>query len=123
DHNLTLSTAQYYEGSALPDASKQIGGSQDNGSHQRNASNAWPLIFGGDGAGNISSTANNLGVSSQNQNVARSTNGGASFVSVRGNYGGNAPFIGKMKECPAAAGTVILNGSRVNKTTNFFFGP
>jgi hypothetical protein len=122
-HNATLATAQYYEGSVQPDGSKIIGGSQDNGTHQRTASNAWPLIFGGDGAGNISSSANNIGVSSQNQGVARSTNGGASFVGVRGNYGGTAPFIGKMRECPAAPGTVILNGSRVNIATNFYLGP
>ena len=29
-------------------------------------------------------------------------------------YGGVAPFIGKMRECGAAPGTVMLNGSRVN---------
>ncbi len=121
-HNATLATVQYYEGSSQPDASKLIGGSQDNGTHQRSASNAWPLIFGGDGAGNISSSASNIGVSSQNQGVARSINGGASFVGVRGNYGGTAPFIGKMRECPSGPGTVILNGSRVNKTTDFYGG-
>ncbi len=122
-HNATLGTVQYYEGSLQPDASKMIGGSQDNGTHLRTSSNAWPLIFGGDGAGNISSSANNIGVSAQNHGVARSLNGGASFTSVRGNYGGTAPFIGKMRECPSAPGTVILNGSRVNKTTDFYGGP
>ena len=122
-HNATLITVQYYEGSALPDASKLIGGSQDNGTHQRSASNAWPLIFGGDGAGNLSSSALNIAVSSQNQNVVRSTNGGTSFTGVRGNYGGVAPFIGKMRECPAAPGTVVLNGSRVNRTTDYYGGP
>lgn len=122
-HNATLSTVQYYEGSVQPDGSKMIGGSQDNGTHQRTASNAWPLIYGGLGAGNISSSANNIGVSAQNQNVVRSTNGGTSFTNVRGNYGGTAPFIGKMRECPSAPGTVILNGSRVNITTNFYGDP
>ena len=125
-HNATLATAQYYEGSVQPDASKLVGGSQDNGSHQRSgASNAWPQVFGGDGAGSISSSANNVGASSQSQGVARSTTGGAVFtyVGVKGNYGGFPPFIGKMRECPAAPGTVILNGTRVNKTTNFFGGP
>ena len=122
-HNTTLATVQYYEGSLQPDASKMIGGSQDNGSHQRTASNAWPLIFGGDGAGNLSSSANNIAVSSQNQGLARSTNGGLNFTGVRGNYGGVAPFIGKMRECPSAPGTVIVNGSRVNRTTDFYGGP
>ncbi len=122
-HNATLGTVQYYEGSATPDGSRLLGGSQDNGTHLRTATNIWPLVFGGDGAGNINSSATNIGVSSQNQNVARSTNGGASFVSVRGNYGGVAPFIGKMRECAAAPGTVILNGSRVNRTTDFYGGP
>jgi dockerin type I repeat protein len=42
---------------------------------------------------------------------------------VRGNYAGTAPFIGKMKECPASPGTVILNGTRVNRTTQYFTGP
>lgn len=121
-HNATLTTIQYYEGSAQPDASKLIGGSQDNGTHQRTASNAWPLIFGGDGAGNLSTSATNIGVSSQNQGVARSLNGGTSFTSVRGNYAGSAPFIGKMRECAGATTTVILNGSRVNRTTDFYTG-
>ena len=122
-HNSTLATAQYYEGSVQADGSKMLGGSQDNGTHQRSASNAWPLVFGGDGAGNLSSSALNLAVSSQNQNVARTTTGGPPFVGVRGNYGGVAPFIGKMRECPSAPGTVILNGSRVNLTTNYYGGP
>ena len=122
-HNATIVTAQYYEGSVMSDGSYMLAGSQDNGTHRRTGSNAWPQVFGGDGAGNLSSSANNFAVSSQNQGVARTTNGGASFTSVRGNYGGVAPFIGKMRECPAAAGTVILNGSRVNRTTNFYGGP
>ena len=122
-HNTTLNTVQYYEGSVQSDGSKVIGGAQDNGTHQRSGSNAWPLIFGGDGAGNLSSSASNIAVSSQNQNVARSTDGGASFTGVRGNYGGTAPFIGKMRECSTAPGTVILNGSRVNLTANFYGGP
>ena len=121
-HNATLATAQYYEGSALPNGSRLLGGSQDNGTHQRIASNQWPLIFGGDGAGNIFTTLLNFGVSSQNQGVARTVDGGLSYTSVRGNYGGTAPFIGKMRECPSAPGTVILNGSRVNKTTDFYGG-
>jgi hypothetical protein len=121
-HNNTLGTIQFYEGSATPDGARLIGGTQDNGSQLRTASNAWPLIFGGDGAGNISSSATNIGVSSQNQGVARSLNGGATFTSVRGNYGGIAPFIGKMRECAASPGTVMLNGSRVNRTTNFYGG-
>ena len=124
-HNATLVTVQYYEGSVQADGSKLIGGSQDNGSHQRSGSNAWPLIFGGDGAGNLSTTALNVAVSSQNQNVARSTNGGTNFTGVRGNYGGAAPFIGKMRECFTSGGThhVILNGTRVNRTTAFYTGP
>lgn len=121
-HNATLATAQYYEGSVSSDASSMLGGSQDNGTHRRTGSNAWPLVFGGDGAGNLSSTATNFAVSSQNQGVARTTNGGASFTSVRGNYGGTAPFIGKMRECAAAPGTVALNGSRINITTAFYTG-
>ena len=122
-HNNTLATTQYYEGAVSADGSIMIGGSQDNGTHKRSGSNAWPLIFGGDGAGTAISTLSNLAVSSQNQNVARSTNGGASFTGVRGNYGGTAPFIGKVRECASAPGTVILNGSRVNRTTNYFGGP
>lgn len=122
-HNATLATAQYYEGSVQSDGSAMLAGSQDNGTHRRTASNAWPLVFGGDGAGNLSSTATNFAVSSQNQNVARTTNGGASFTNVRGNYGGVAPFIGKMRECASAPGTVILNGSRINRTTNYYGGP
>ena len=122
-HNATLGTAQYYEGSVSSDAGSILAGSQDNGTHRRTGSNAWPLIFGGDGAGNLSSTATNFAVSSQNQNVARTTNGGANFTLVRGDYSGTAPFIGKMRECPSSPGTVALNGSRINITTAFYTGP
>jgi len=121
-HNATLVTAQYYEGSVASDGSFMLAGSQDNGTHRRTGSNAWPLVFGGDGAGNLSSTATNFAVSSQNQNVARTVNGGATFASVRGNYGGTAPFIGKMRECPSSPGTVALNGSRINLTTAYYTG-
>ncbi len=123
DHNTTLATAQYYEGATSPDASLQTGGSQDNGTHVRSGAQGWPLTFGGDGAGTILSTNTSWGVSSQNQGVARTTNAGSAYTSVRGNYAGVAPFIGKIKECAPAPGTVILNGSRVNKTTVFFTGP
>lgn len=119
-HNNTLNTVQYYEGSVSPDGSYMLGGSQDNGTHRRSGSNAWPLIWGGDGAGNLASSNTNFAVSSQNQNVVRTTNGGVSFTNVRSGYGGVAPFIGKMRECPTAPGTVILNGSRINRATNFY---
>lgn len=122
-HNATLATVQYYEGSSSPDGSIQLGGSQDNGTHVRSGAIGWPLTFGGDGAGNLASSNLNWAVSSQNQNIARTTNAGANYTGVRGNYGGVAPFIGKVRECAATPGTVILNGSRVNRTTNFYGGP
>lgn len=119
-HNATLNTAQYYEGSVAPDGSYMLGGSQDNGTHRRTASNAWPLIFGGDGAGNLSSTANNFAVSSQNNNLFRTTTGGATFQAVNSGMLGAFPFIGKMRECPNTPGLVIVAGSRMNRAANFY---
>jgi hypothetical protein len=123
DHNPTLATTQFYEGSLASDGSFALGGAQDNGTQLWTGSRSWKLQNGGDGAGNLISSALNWGFSSQNQAVRRTTNGGLSSVSVRGNYAGTAPFIGKTKECPASPGTVILNGTRVNRTTQFFTGP
>ena len=123
EHNSSLSISQYYEGSISPDGSQVLAGAQDNGTHRRNGTQSWPLIFGGDGAGNIFGSAFDFAVSSQGHNIARTTDGGQTFVGVKGNYGGASPFIGKMRECPSSPGTVILNGSRINKTTNFYTGP
>jgi hypothetical protein len=122
-HNSTLAITQYYEGSSSPDASLQLGGSQDNGTQVRSGGLGWPLVYVGDGAGNLLSSNTNWAVSSQNHNIRRTTNAGASFTDVRGNYGGMAPFIGKVKQCAAAAETVALNGSRINVTTTFYTGP
>jgi hypothetical protein len=124
EHNSTLAITQYYEGSVSPDRSLQAGGSQDNGSHVRSGALGWPLVSGGDGAGNALVSNTNWAVSSQNQNVSRTTTAGASFTGVRGNYGGIAPFIGKVRVCPAdtTGNTVALNGSRINVTTQFFTG-
>lgn len=121
-HNTTIVTAQYYEGSVAPDGSYMLGGSQDNGTHRRTNSNAWPLVFGGDGAGNLSSTANNFAVSFQLNNIFRTTNNGGAYTNVTAGLSGSAPFIGKLRECAAAPGTVIVNGTRVNRTTNFYGG-
>ena len=123
EHNSTLAITQYYEGATSPDNGLQSAGAQDNGTHVRNGAIGWPLVFGGDGAGTLLSTSANWAVSAQNQNVSRTTNSGASFTGVKGNYGGVAPFIGKIRECAAAPGTVALNGSRINLTTNFYGGP
>src|SRR5206468_6589709 len=106
DHNTNLSTFQFYDGSLHPtNPSFALAGAQDNGTSKWTGAAAWPLIRGGDGGPNAISSRNpdtNWAVSSQELNIARTTNGGTSFTSATSGIDrSDAPFISRFEKCPA----------------------
>jgi hypothetical protein len=125
DHNTTLSTIQFYDGSLhSTDPNFALGGSQDNGTEKWTGAAAWNFVFGGDGAANaISSSApnTNWAVSFQGLNIARTTNGGASFISATSGINlSNAPFISKFEKCPSNDDVFIAGTDTLWRSNNFF---
>jgi hypothetical protein len=125
DHNTTLSTIQFFEGSLHPtDANFVLGASQDNGTEKWTGTPAWNFVFGGDGADNaISSSApnTNWAVSFQGQNIQRTKDGGASFIPAdSGINKTNAPFIAKFEKCQANDDVFIAGTANVWRTNSFF---
>src|SRR5205809_4236750 len=52
NNNGNLTITQFYKGSASPDSSLLLGGSQDNGTELHSGNPEWSFVFGGDGAAN-----------------------------------------------------------------------
>ena len=126
DHNVGLSTTQYYDGSAHPQSLIALGGSQDNGSHLWTGIPEWDWIGGGDGADNAISTTdpnNDWAISSQFLNISRTTNGGASFTAANtGIETTNAPFIARFEGCPANPDVMIAGTDNLWRSNDFFDG-
>lgn len=82
--NADLGTTQFYDGAAWPDGERYLGGTQDNGTllgDDARGAGDWDHIFGGDG-GVVAIHPNDpdtFYVSSQNGNIARTRDGGATF--------------------------------------------
>jgi photosystem II stability/assembly factor-like uncharacterized protein len=125
DHNTNLSTFQFYDGSLHPtNGNFALGGAQDNGTSNWTGGAAWPLVRGGDGAANAISASNpntNWAVSSQNLNIARTVNGGASFITATSGIDrDDAPFISRFEKCPANDNVFIAGTTKIWRSTNFF---
>ena len=123
--NTTLAITQFYEGSVHPTNPNFImGGSQDNGTELRTNSNAWTLIFDGDGQANAISSGRpdtDWAVSSQGLNIFQTTDGGNTF-----NFGAagidisTAPFTGLFEKAPTNDDLFIAGTDALWKCTNFF---
>jgi len=124
-------TSQYYKVDRHPTENRYVGGMQDNGSWlspaDPTASSDHNEVGGGDGMESVwhATDPNLVLITSQNNNVFRSTDGGNSFVSAinglsdRGD-GGNAPFISRLGYSLLAPDVVFAVGaSGVYKSTNF----
>jgi uncharacterized repeat protein (TIGR01451 family) len=127
DHNTTLATIQFYDGSLHPtNAAFALGASQDNGTEKWTGANAWNFVFGGDGADNaISSKApdTNWAVSFQGLGIMRTTNGGASFIAAdSGIDHSGAPFIARLEKCPSNDNVFIAGTDNLWRSINFFSG-
>ena len=125
DHNTNLSTIQFFDGSLHPtDPNFALGGAQDNGTMKWTGSAAWSFIEGGDGAASAISSSSpntNWAVSSQNLDIERTTNGGASFITATSGIDqSDAPFISRFEKCPANDNVFISGTTRIWRSTNFF---
>ncbi len=97
--NNGFEVTQFYQGLPFPDGKAFLGGTQDNGTNLRSpgdGSNGWVEVFGGDG-GYVAIDPRDprvLYVESQNANLQRSRDGGASFTSAtNGLPPGNGAFL------------------------------
>ena len=126
DHNTTLAITQFYHGCVHPtNPNFALGGSQDNGTEKWTGTDAWTLVFGGDGAESAISSGRpdtDWAVSFQDLNVWRTTDGGASFSPATfGIQDVNTPFIARLKKCPNSDDVFIAGGGRdLWKSIDFF---
>lgn len=125
NHNSNLSITQFYDGSVHPfNPNFALAGAQDNGTSQWTGNNRWNFVFSGDGADNaISGSRPNTdwAVSSQGLNIARTTDGGNSFVvGDNGIDHTGAPFIGRFEKAPFDDNLFIAGTVSLWKCTNFF---
>ncbi len=85
--NNSYEVTQFYHGLPFPGGKAFLGGTQDNGTQLRRrggGSNGWQSVFGGDG-GYVAINPRDTSVmyvESQNGNLQKSTDGGASFASA-----------------------------------------
>ncbi len=127
EHN-SLGTVQFYHGSLHPtNPNFALGGSQDNGTEIWTGTSDWRWIFGGDGGESvIASTAPDLrwAVTFQRLGIRRTLDGGSTFTIADGGIDKtNAPFIARVKKCPANDDVLIAGTDNLWKSTNFFSAP
>ena len=125
DHNSTLVTLQFYEAALHPTRPNfAIAGSQDQGTTVWTGSNAWPLLFGGDGASTaVSSTApdQNWALSAQDLAIFRTLDGGQTIESAdSGIDTTGVPFIARLKKSPVDDDIFIAGTDKLWKCTDFF---
>src|SRR5262249_50279457 len=123
-HNAGLSTFEIYGGSLHPsNPNVALLGSQDNGSSRYNGS-GWTLFFGGDGSDNAISSGKpdtDWAMSSQNLDIYRTKDGGATRSKVdAGIEKTGVPFIGRLAKCPSGDGALIAGTDNLWKSANFF---
>ena len=114
-----LITTQFYGADKKPGENVYVGGMQDNGtwlsSTNPSVSSPWNFVGGGDGV-EVAWNANNANqiiIGSQGGNLSRSTDGGATFISIPDAKGGVSPFVSKIansKTDPELVFTVGFQG-------------
>lgn len=105
DRNTGYVTSQFYDGAVYPNGMTYFGGLQDNGTQRGNSSSSdWSILIGGDGGYAAVNTLDDsdpandvLFAENTGKSLQRSTNGGATFISVSGTITGTgflfiAPF-------------------------------
>jgi hypothetical protein len=127
-HNTNLSVVQFYRGSVHPgNSAKLLGGSQDNGVEARLLNqtdpNSWSFLSGGDGFSVFFSGQNPdafWGLS-ENTSILRTLDGGTSIQGVNNNIpAGDLVFPVIMERSPANDNIVLVGGTHLDKSTNFF---
>jgi len=125
NHNTNLAITQFYKGSVHPTNSNfALGGSQDNGTELWTGPRSWLTQFDGDGGCSaISGQRPNTdwAISSQNLNILRTKDGGATFSpATSGLNTFNALLIAPFKKSPRNDDIFIAGTSILWKSTNFF---
>ena len=120
DLNDGYQTTQFYNGTSVApdDADFALGGLQDNNTVRFEGSPSWDRILGGDGAWTAIDPSNSEVVyaSSQNLNVARSTNGGNNFSGIEPPSAGNTAFIAPYALAPSAPDVLYAGRSIVYRS-------
>ncbi len=119
--NQTLGTLQPYHLSLHPtDANVMITGNQDNGTLRRTDSTTWNEVFGGDG-GFTAIDPNNPQIvytSTTQLAIAKSTDGGATFVDLFKPEGDPVQFIAPFVLDPSNPQTIYGGTNRLYRTTD-----
>lgn len=115
-------STQFYPGfsSASLDSNLAMGGMQDNATAIYQGTVAWNRVIGGDGSWTAIDANNNniLFGSSQNLNVLRSTNRGASFASISIPSSGTTGFIAPFASSASNPSVMYAGRSIIYKSTN-----
>lgn len=117
-----LLATQFYDLHASPVVRSMLGGgAQDNGSMVSTGGQSWRHVFGGDG-GYVAfhpSDPYTFYVQSQNANIQRTTDGGATFISARSGISGSGVFPATVLAIDPGNPLVLFAGTdRVFRTTN-----
>ena len=117
-----MSNFQFYACEIDPnDQTRIYGGSQDNGTNTSSGNpDGWVRILGGDGFRVVVDPTNSdvIYAESQRGNIARSTNGGQSFSSVRQGLSGSFNWNTPIAMDPADNNTLYTGAQSLFKTTN-----
>jgi hypothetical protein len=121
--NHDYGVTQFYHGAVLPDGRTFFGGAQDNGTIRgtfEDGPNHWRRVVGGDG-GYVGVDVDPAVVYAESQvaGMARSEDGGRTFVSFRdGIDTGNFLFVTPMAADPNLSRTVWLGGAQMWRSSN-----
>lgn len=120
---LGMDTTQYYGICRHPsDSYWAMGGTQDNGSHRRRATDTpeWKQILGADGGMCMTGPPTGSVVLGeyQNLNINRSTDGGASFVNANGGIPNNEPhpWVGLLVPDPSDRNNMWTSTNRMYRS-------
>ncbi|MFK8010559.1 MAG: WD40/YVTN/BNR-like repeat-containing protein [Marinicellaceae bacterium] len=114
---------QFYSGAVFPDGKAYMGGAQDNGTNYGDdfrGHNNWYQVSGGDGS-ELAINPDNLNnwyVSSQNANIYKTFNRGATFQNIRQGLSGNFIFITPFKLDPNNSNRIYLGGQYLWRSDN-----
>ena len=119
DKSSNLANAQLYGmGQSATNATKLISGHQDNGTNVTTNATTWSQNLGGDGMQCFvdQSNDNQMFASIYNGALYRSTNGGASFSSIKNVTGGG--WVTPWLQDPTTAAIIYTGGANVEKSLN-----
>jgi hypothetical protein len=121
--NNGYAVTQFYHGVPYPNGTTYFGGTQDNGTIRgtdAGGANAWSSILGGDG-GYVAvdpTNTNNLYAETQNTDIRKSTDGGASFSPAKTGIVGSGEFITPFTMDPSNSQRLWTGTSVMYRTIN-----